>query len=235
VVPEGEKPPAAPLKGRIRVLDNIDHVVLLMVENRSFDSTVGWLYKHGQPSKFVGADQTAIYQGLQTGSYSNVYDGTVISVTDGTKGESGHEGVAAQPLRVTGFDPHETYEHVNQQLFGSPSSPTNSNPPYGTPAGMAGFAYDYDAFYESWEQLNQIMEAYTPEQLPILNGLAGAYAVSDAWHSSVPTQTNPNRAFSLCGTSLGRTDNTWDAVEQFDTKTIWNALPDDVTWGVYYR
>lgn len=217
------------------MLDNIDHVVLLMVENRSFDSVMGWLYTDRQPSKFVGADQTPIYQGLQTGSYSNEYDGTVIPVTFGTKGESGHSGVAAQPLRVTGFDPGEKYEDVNQQLFGSQSSPTNSNPPYGTPAGMAGFAYDYDAYYESWEQLDQIMEAYTPEQLPILNGLAGAYAASDAWHSSVPTQTNPNRAFSLCGTSLGRTDNTLDAVEQFDTKTIWNALPDDVTWGVYYQ
>jgi phospholipase C len=217
------------------VLDSIDHLVWLMVENRSFDSTVGWLYKDTQPSKFVGADQTPIYQGLQTGSYSNEYDSTVIPVTFGTKGESGHSGVAAQPLRVTGFDPGEKYEDVNQQLFGSPNSPTNSNPPYGTAAGMAGFAYDYDAYYESWEQLNQIMEAYTPEQLPILNGLAAAYGVSDAWYSSVPSQTNPNRAFSLCGTSLGRTDNTFDAVEQFDTKTIWNALPAGVSWGVYYQ
>ena len=71
--------------------------------------------------------------------------------------------------------------------------------------------------------------------MPILNGLAGAYAVSDAWHSSVPTQTNPNRAFSLCGTSLGRVNNTWDAVEQFSTKTIWNALPTGTSWGIYYH
>jgi phospholipase C len=35
-------------------LDHIDYVVLVMPENRSFDTIVGWLYKDDQPSKFVG-------------------------------------------------------------------------------------------------------------------------------------------------------------------------------------
>lgn len=217
------------------MLDKIDHVVVLMLENRSLDSVLGWLYADDQPKRFVGADTTPTYQGLQTGNYSNEYDGRVIPATRGTIGASGHNGVSPQPLRVPGFNSGEEYIHVTKQLFGSPSHPTTKNPPAGTPAAMAGFAYDYNVFYETWEQLNQIMEAYSPEQLPILNGLAKAYAVSDAWHSSVPTQTNPNRAFSLCGTSLGRTDNTWDAVEQFTTKTIWQALPAGTSWGIYYH
>jgi phospholipase C len=217
------------------VRDKIDHVVVLMLENRSLDNVLGWLYANAKPQQFVGADTTPVYQGLQTGSYSNQYGGRVIPANFGTKGATGWAGVPAQPLRVPGFDPGEEYAHVTQQLFGSPSAPTETNPPTGTPAAMAGFAYDYDASYESWEQLDQIMEAYTPTQLPILNGLAGAYAVSDAWHSSVPTQTNPNRAFSLCGTSLGRVNNSWDAVEQFPTKTIWNALPPGTSWGIYYH
>ena len=215
--------------------DKIDHVVVLMLENRSLDNVLGWLYPHQQPPRFVGADATPVYRGLQTGAYSNQYDGRVIPVTGGTTGETGHDGVGPQPMRVPGFDPGEEYAHVTQQLFGSPDSPTTTNPPVGTAAAMAGFAYDYDAAYESWPQLDQIMQAYTPAQLPILNGLAQAYAVSDAWHSSVPTQTNPNRAFSLCGTSLGRVNNTWDAVEQFSTKTIWNALPASTSWGIYYH
>ena len=215
--------------------DKIDHVVLVMMENRSLDSVLGWLYPDGQAANILGADTASPYEGLQTGNYSNEYGGRVIPATRGTTGETGHDGVGPQPLRVPGFDPGEEYEHVNQQLFGSPSQPTTKNPAVGTKAGMAGFAYDYDAYYESWQQLDQIMEAYTPEQLPILNGLARAYAVSDAWHSSVPTQTNPNRAFSLCGTSLGRVNNTWDAVEQYQTKTIWNALPSSTSWGIYYH
>jgi phospholipase C len=215
--------------------DKIDHVVVVMLENHSLDSVLGWLYPDGAVPNVMGADTTPVYQGLQTGEYSNSYDGRAMAATNGTVGATGHDGVPAQPLRVPGFDPGEEYEHVTQQLFGSPGHPTTTNPTEGTPAGMAGFAYDYDAYYESWEQLSQIMEAYSPEQLPILSGLAKAYAVSDAWHSSVPTQTNPNRAFSLCGTSLGRVNNTWDAVEQFPTKTIWNALPAGTSWGIYYH
>jgi phospholipase C len=215
--------------------NKIDHMVVLMLENRSLDNVLGWLYAAEQPTRFVGADTTPVYQGLQTGNYSNTYGGRVIPVSVGTKGATGHAGVSPQPMRVPGFDPGEAYAHVTQQLFGSPSGPTTTNPPVDTPAAMAGFAYDYDASYESWEQLDQIMEAYTPAQLPILNGLAKAYAVSDGWHASVPTETNPNRAFSLCGTSLGRVDNTWDAVEQFSTKTIWNALPAGTSWGIYYH
>jgi phospholipase C len=40
------------------MLDNIDYVVFLMLENRSFDSILGWLYKDERPSKFVGDDAT---------------------------------------------------------------------------------------------------------------------------------------------------------------------------------
>ena len=217
------------------MMDQIDHVVVLMLENRSLDNVLGWLYADGPPERVVGADSTAVYRGLQGGEHSNEYGGRVIPVARGTTGATGHPGVPAQPLRVPGFDPGEDYHHVNQQLFGSPTAPTTTSPPVGTPAGMAGFAYDYDASYETWPQLDQVMETYTPAQLPVLNGLARAYGVSDAWHASVPSQTNPNRAFSLCGTSLGRVDNTLDAVEQFDTATIWNALPDSTSWGIYYH
>jgi phospholipase C len=217
-------------------LDPIDHVVVLMLENRSLDNVLGWLYPDSRPSYVIGDDSTPDYNGLQLAPHSNQYRDRTIWVTQGTRGRTGHVSVPAQPLRVPGSDPNEWYENVNQQLFGSSTNPTKSNPQKGTRAEMAGFAYDYDAAWESWEQLDQIMEAYSPAQLPILNGLAGAYAVSDAWHSSVPTQTNPNRAFSLCGTSLGRTDNLrLDALEQFQTKTIWNALPSDTTWGIYYH
>ncbi len=58
----------------------------------------------------------------------------------------------------------------------------------------------------SWKGLD-ILWAYTPSQMPVINWLARNYAVSDQWFCSVPSQTNPNRAFSLCGTSLGRESN----------------------------
>jgi phospholipase C len=209
-----------------------------MLENRSLDNVLGWLYPDAQhqPESIIGLDASPYYEGLQRGPHSNRYGDRTLPVTRGTHGKTGFSWIAAQPLRVPGMDPNERYEHVNQQLFGSPGHSAPNNPPYGTPAKMAGFAEDYGAWWETWEQLEQIMEAYSPEQLPILNGLARAYAVSDAWYSSVPTQTNPNRAFSLCGTSLGRVNNnSLLAVEQFETKTLWNALPKDTSWGIYHQ
>src|SRR5215218_5663530 len=106
--------------------EKFDHVVLLMLENRSLDNVLGWLYAGDQPDdkpqRFVGADMTPRYNGLQG----------VQGVTKGTLGATG-TNVPAQPMRVPGFDPNEQYEHTNQQLFGSAAKPTNQNPPYGTP------------------------------------------------------------------------------------------------------
>lgn len=212
--------------------EKIDHVVLLMLENRSLDNVLGWLYADETPTRLVGADATSPYQGLKDG----------MGITRGTVGATG-TSVPAQPLRVPGFDPNEPYEHVNQQLFGSQDHPTNANPPVGTPAPMAGFAYDFTTSShwnpgdQNTDQHHQILEAYAPDQLPILNGLAKAYAVSDAWFSSVPTETNPNRAFSLCGTSLGCMDDGsfFPHPQQYKTKTLWEALPDGTTWGIYYH
>ena len=98
----------------------------------------------------------------------------------------------------------------------------------------------------------QVMQSHTPEQLPVLNGLAKHYAVCDMWFSSIPSQTNTNRAFAFCGTSMGLTDNGFleedkraPVIEKivgyklgddrFKAKTIFNALADDgkTTWKVF--
>lgn len=97
----------------------------------------------------------------------------------------------------------------------------------------------------------QVMQSYTPDQLPVLNGLAEHYAVGDMWFSSVPSQTNPNRAFAMCGTSMGLVNNGFleedrraGPVERmagyligddrFHATTIFNALEDaKATWKIF--
>jgi hypothetical protein len=63
---------------------------------------------------------------------------------------------------------------------------------------MAGFVYGCHAFYTA----DQEVIAYSSDQLPVLYGQP-----SRSWFASVPTQTDANRAFSLCGTSLGGLTN----------------------------
>ena len=75
--------------------DKIDRLVVLMLENRSLDNVLGWLYATRSPQHFVGADTTPIYQGLQTGSYTNSYKDRVIPVTPGHHGSDGSRQRAA--------------------------------------------------------------------------------------------------------------------------------------------
>jgi phospholipase C len=49
-----------------------------------------------------------------------------------------------------------------------------------------------------------IMGIYAPETLPVLSGLAKGFAVSDRWFASALTETAPNRAFAVAGTSFGQ-------------------------------
>ena len=215
----------------------IDHVVMLMLENRGFDSVLGLLYGPGEaPSHLVPAGGPG-FQGLLTGDHPvqhAVRDGRTISASP---------AYGVRGANSPGKDPGEPYAHVNQQLFRSTA------PPYaGQRPTMDGFLQDYcDVLGSSAsdEQCKQLMHMFSPADLPALSALARTYATSDAWFCSVPTQTNANRAFSICGTSLGEVDNGYYPAgtrgwvfecDKFDTPTIWNVLADhQVSWAVYYN
>jgi phospholipase C len=78
------------------------------------------------------------------------------------------------------------------------------------------------------------MGMYSPETLPVLSGLAKGFAVCDRWFASVPTQTFPNRAFAVAGTSLGYTDNSAHGVPAFNTPSVFGKLADaGQTWKIY--
>jgi len=239
-------------------MPQIEHVVLVMLENRSFDNVLGWLYSdvNNQPPVNFPAPPSGSrpsYEGLVEKQFANrlSYKGKAweCSVMKGTCGNG---------LTVPDQDPYEEYDHVCNQLFGSESQrrwPVVGSSPADAvkdkeEARMLGFLQDYsigwveeksgnkvDFPLSTWNQALQIMQTFTPDQLPVLNGLARHYAVSDAWFSSVPTQTNPNRAFSLCGTSLGREKNqTMAATEEFNTDTIFNALDHmGCNWRIYFH
>jgi hypothetical protein len=64
---------------------------------------------------------------------------------------------------------------------------------------MGGFAWNNGTA--------EVMLGYSPEQLPVLNGLAKHFAISDDWFCSMPGGTDTNRAFALTGSSLGKLNN----------------------------
>ena len=51
------------------------------------------------------------------------------------------------------------------------------------------------------------MRCFAPEQLPVMNALAREFAVCDAWFSSLPGPTWPNRFFAMAASSGGLDDS----------------------------
>jgi phospholipase C len=171
-----------------RPLPDIDHVVVLMLENRSFDNLFGGLYPAS--SSFYGL----------TGKESN-YNPVSPGVGTWTVWQ-------ASPGNGTGTipfpDPGEEFSDMNSQLFGGPS-PGNCPSPT-----MGGFAANYarqpnsrwGIGYPSVPPVpRNIMQYFTAGDIPTSYTLARKYAVSDVWYAAAPVQTISNRTFVHTGTA----------------------------------
>jgi phospholipase C len=210
-------------------LASVNHVVMLMLENRSFDHMLGYLY----PGNITPSGQP--FEGL-TGTESNPgSDGQPVTVFQ--IGPS-----TPNAYLMPGADPGEGYVATNSQLYGSTVAPSATDPASGTVATCQGFITNY-AYTLGWQSKESgwpivsgtvegdIMGCYTPEALPVLSALATGYAVCDQWYGSVPTETLPNRAFACAATSQGHMD---DKTHTFTSPTIFGLLDAaGLGWSVY--
>ena len=205
-------------------LSSVNHIVVLMLENRSFDHMLGFLYAASGNVSPTGSP----FEGL-TGAESNPdNNGVAVSVS---------QIQAADPnaYYMPGADPGEGYSATNSQLFGSVDAPTPAI------ASNQGFVTDFSYTLgwegpEKWSILpgttaNSIMGIFTPEMLPVLSGLASGYAVCDQWFASAPTETLPNRAFACAATSQGHMD---DKTKTYTCPTIFGLLSkNNIRWSIY--
>jgi phospholipase C len=151
-------------------------------------------------------------------------------------------------------DSGEEYPHTNTQLFNILSeqnrfklgeeitAPYNAPAPGQTPT-MDGYVTDYISTLTAelgrqptYEEYSQIMTGFTPEQIPVLSGLARGFGVFDHWFCEVPSQTLPNRSFWTAATSSGFAVNApvKNFVQKNTAETIFNRLDDHgKTWKVY--
>lgn len=192
----------------------LDHVVVVMFENRSFDNLLGRLYQPGEVRSFEGVI------GKDLGN----------PVPDWAADRSGGDVVrygTAAGMNTPSPDPGEEYPHVNTQLFGIIDPAANRSvlaertvAPFNAPAdarmrpSMDGFVADYISSFAAeigrqprYDEYAQIMTGYTPEQMPVTSGLARGFATYDHWFCEVPSQTFANRSFFHAGSSSGYVDN----------------------------
>lgn len=218
-------------------MDNIEHVVVVIMENRSFDNLLGWLYPAGgeQPAHVIPAGSKPDFEGLAKDEYSNRYL---------TNGMTGLEVYASEPTtawptidnsyRVPNPDPGESFRNMKFQIFGK------IKPQVGDPPNMGGFLQDYASLKAVQEMearagtniAAQIMQCYSADQVRVISELARSFAVCDHWYASAPCQTWPNRGFVHTGSSDGHINN--DDFEPYNIDTIFNVMQGQgISWAVY--
>lgn len=188
-------------------LDTLKHIVVLMMENRSFDHMLGSLYE-------VNPEIDGIKPGL---------------------GNSDSNGDIVTPKPLAAYqgeldpDPDHHFSAVDFQLFAGDTR-------VGRTPTMQGFVRSYYNQRRDLAHSHLIMNYFSQEKLPVLTTLALEFAVFNRWFASIPGPTICNRAFAHYGTSFGRVDmNPVYLGEPF--KSIYQRLIDATpprTAKVYY-
>ncbi|WP_246793848.1 alkaline phosphatase family protein [Burkholderia perseverans] len=228
------------------ILPNVKHIVVVMFENRSLDTMLGWLYPEGAaPQTVLPPGSSPAFNGVKP----DMWNPSTHRATPRTAGAPDQPQAGrpndGKPVFVTQSaasryvpdpDPNETFINITEQILGPQSTDEIVEP-------MHGFVLNYET--TSTHDSTQVMQCHSEQQLPVMFALARAYAVSDAWFASVPSQTWPNRAFAQAGTSNGNVNNTTarpgstglDLPDpfQWDVRTIFNVLQDvGESWAVYH-
>jgi len=145
------------------------HLIVLMLENRSFDHMLGFL-------KSPAYDIEGLTGG-ESNPGPNPGDPPVPVSRD------------ARTVHDLNPDPGHDFINANIQIFGNAA---------GQPGGplMQGFVQDYALVSNQASHGTSIMKCFTETTLPVLSTLAKQFAVCDHWFSSVPGATIPNRLFA---------------------------------------
>ncbi len=196
--------------------DHIDHIVVLMLENRSFDCLLGKL-------RPAGPD----YNGL-SGHEINTLN---IQSAPRSIGVWNQPGTDPATLSIPTPDPGESWDDMNAQLFGFGGAAGLQVPP------MSGFVDNYITRPKGGPRSPQApMHYFTPDQVPMLSRLAEAFAVCDQWFASAPCQTWPNRFFLHTGTAGRYANNRMDRPHEMPTIfTRFNAHGQPDGWKVYFH
>jgi phospholipase C len=153
----------------------ITRLVVLMLENRSFDHMLGFLKKTNPTINGLNGDEWNYPAGEAAAN---------IVVSDD-----------AGDVEDLNPDPNHEFAHVTNQISSTGDAVGNPD--------MKGFVRDYFSDCKDAVHAAEIMKCFTPQTLPILSTLATQYAVCDRWFSSVPGSTIPNRLFVHGASSAG--------------------------------
>ena len=190
--------------------DNIQHIVVLMLENRSFDQMAGCL--HTANPAIDGIDPAHPQQ--NNFQMPGTPPPPPIPFT---------QRAGSDDTKLGGNDPKHDLGDVLGQMSGNNSGFVNS------------FGHAYPT--ASSDALQQIMNFFPLDSLRSLHTLAKNFLVCDRWFSSLPGPTWPNRLFAHSGTSKGHVDMTLlpALFHAYDQTTFYDLLSTaNINWRIYY-
>jgi phospholipase C len=234
--------------------DNIDHIVVLMLENRSFDHLLGYLTLDGGRNDVHGLTgrESNPLEPRQGTARKRVFPLSLTSPAIQTR-----DGF---PRKVTRFLYDPAHGHMPQRYqrggyqiaalppgFHLPQPGGSDDPPPPPPpnfpiAPMEGFIIEHrerldrkypDLTLDEIEILKgEITGYYTATFVPVYDHLARTALICDHWHAAIPGETWPNRFVTLTGVltrdAYGRfTPDNPDSTAEFDpieTPTIFDHL-----------
>jgi phospholipase C len=204
------------------LLSGIEHIVVLMLENRSFDNLLGWLYP-----------ERADFDGL-TGRECNPWHrgSEIIEIPVWND-----KGLGRADVRGPLPDPGELFTDIEMQFWGAARMGLDGRG-RGAP-DMSGFVDNYmrqpRAFDGTPADPHQAMHCLSPDQVPIISLLGRSFAVSDRWFASAPCQTWPNRFFVHCGTAGGWINNQ-PTHYPYRMPSLFRRLSDHRrSWAIYFH
>ncbi|KAL2610041.1 hypothetical protein R1flu_028614 [Riccia fluitans] len=187
----------------------IKTVVVVVMENRSFDHMLGWLKKLNPE-----------IDGL-TGTESNPTN---------TTDPNARRVFVSDNAEFVDPDPGHSFQAIREQIFGQ--NDTSAVPPPMNGFVQQALTMEYEKGFEE-----RVMSGFRPEVVPVYTALAMEFALFDKWFAAAPTSTQPNRLYVHSATSYGAMSNVRaDLVHGFPQKPIFSSLSDaGLSWGVYYQ
>ena len=179
---------------------NIEHVIVLMLENRSLDHMLGFLKEKNPDVDGCLPNQAGC---------SNPID-----PTNATSEQITVDNTAVYQQ----ISPSHSISGTTKQIYGTAD---------GTDANMSGFIGSYTHSTGSVEGGEGIMKCFSAEHVPVIANLSMEYGFFDGWFASVPGPTMVNRAYAGSATSHGMgTNDKLTIAKGLPQKTMFKQLVD---------
>ncbi|KAF1872959.1 hypothetical protein Lal_00016066 [Lupinus albus] len=191
------------------IQNHIKTVVVLVMENRSFDHMLGWMKKLNPNINGV------------TGSEFNML---FVNDSKSTRFMFKDKAKHVNP------NPGHTFDAISEQIFGSKNG-------FADPAPMNGFVQQAHSIDKSNKMAENVMNGFTPNKVAVYKTLVSQFAVFDRWFSSVPASTQPNRLYVHSATSHGATSNAaLHLAAGYPQRTIFENLHEaGINFGIYFH